>query len=104
MSAEEAIQIVSVVLAVEEAEKRVPAKLRSYTFFGDDDMWLYFAVVDDVTCEPCMQYEVGKTFIGAELLALFPYLDILDADWINVNIHPNCRCHLRRISDLGVEF
>jgi len=95
---------------LDQTRQRLTARLNrvigaSYSFFGDDDKWLYFAVGDDRTCEQCMQYEVGKSFVGAELLAIFPYLDIVDVDWIDVNIHPNCRCHLRRnVSYKGVEI
>jgi hypothetical protein len=62
-------------------------------------LWRYEAVGDDRTCPECAGYD-GEVFevddVG-ELLDMFPYGSLRGATVYHPNVHPNCRCVLKRI-------
>jgi hypothetical protein len=77
----------------------VVGKLAKNITFSENDFWQYRTVSDDSLCPLCQTYR-NLTFQGHELLTLFPYLEVVDQNTINVNNHmprdPNCRCRLER--------
>ena len=90
-------QIVEAVRAIETVNQFNQSKFGvDVTFFTKQDQWQYIAVMDDRTCGPCLTLEL-LTFVGNDLVHLFPYLDVVDTDTILAYIHPNCRCYLRRV-------
>ena len=91
------LSCVSAVQAVESL-KRIPPELR-LSFFGAYDIWRYHAVFDKRLCNDCMAHAKTHFFIGTELRTSFEYLAITDADTIDANVHPHCRCTLHRVTD-----
>jgi hypothetical protein len=67
------------------------------TFFSEKDQWIFNAVSDIRVCELCLSFEDIGIFSGDLLRTFFPYLEIVDVDEIEANVHPNCRCMLKRI-------
>jgi len=62
-------------------------------------LWRFRAVGDERTCKDCMKYD-GKVFHvedPSELEDKFPYGEFEDAHTFRPNIHPNCRCIIKRI-------
>lgn len=97
------LSLINVVKAVEEAKTRLTGYKQS--FFSEYDLWTYHAKWSDPT-EPCIVCKelgfsagVASVWSGVHLRKYFPYLTIADANRINVNQHPNCRCWLQRITD-----
>ena len=89
---------------VVEAVRRIPQAFK-VTFFGADDIWHFFAVMDDVVCPECEAYD-GHELRGNRIRGLFPYLDVVDVDTIKAEagyglVHPNCRCYMKRMPKLG---
>jgi hypothetical protein len=82
-----------------EAKARKPAGHGNQTFFGEYDLWYYTALLDTVTCKTCMVLH-EQPFRGTELRMFFPWCDIITADQILPNTHPNCRCTMLRITSL----
>lgn len=94
------VEVVKAVRAVEVLKEYTRSKFsKDIPFFTENDFWKYHTVSDDRTCTLCMAY-ANMTFQGAELLTLFPYLEVVDANTIRANTHlprdPNCRCWLSR--------
>jgi hypothetical protein len=87
-----------------DAVQRKPEELRRQSFFGEYDLWLYVAVYDEVLCEKCLAYARMDVFRGTELVRTFKYLEIRDADLIDVKVHPHCRCYLLRIINVERYF
>ena len=89
-----------------EALKRVPTDTPArITYFSVNDEWVFTAVFDNRVCPHCLAFE-NQTFTGNLLRTMFPYLEIVDLETINPNVHPNCRCRLERslyFGDIGVE-
>ena len=80
-----------------DALRRIPPQARGrVTFFSDWDLWLYELILDDRLCSECAGHASGM-FQGSHIRLLFPYLEIVDEDLIDVLVHPNCRCELRRV-------
>jgi len=98
----QALEAVQAVEAVRKAQKRIDREQypESTTFFSENDLWEYDAVADTVVCEECRYYEEIGTFNGDLLRTFFPYMEIVDSDEIEVNVHPNCRCVLKRVINL----
>ena len=92
------MSLIQIVKAVDSV-KRKPQEYKHFTFFSAYDLWEYTAVLDDRLCEKCLGYEATPRYLGSELRMLFPYLEIVDENTINVNVHPNCRCTLTRITE-----
>jgi hypothetical protein len=86
--------LVNVVAAIEEAKRRI--FIDGVTFFSKNDIWLYIEIGDQKLCNRCRFNAQHQPFTGDYLRALFPYLEILDANTIAVNEHPNCRCVMVR--------
>jgi hypothetical protein len=110
MTENEATQLPSIidaVLAVEAVEGTlwIPDWLRSNTYFSQNDLWLFAAVVDDHTCFDCQIYD-KMVYSGDELRSEFPYMEIIDETTILALVHPHCRCILTRIVSLldSVQF
>lgn len=89
------IQIVQVVKAVQ----RKPSEYRTVTFFGEYDLWRFVPKFDDKLCPTCLGHAANEYFRGKYIRGLFPYLKIVDANTIDVEVHPNCRCFLIRVTD-----
>jgi hypothetical protein len=54
--------------------------------------YMYVAVVDDRTCDPCLKHDT-RTYTGDQLLGLFPYLQGTVGDSVLLPIvHNHCRC------------
>jgi hypothetical protein len=92
------IEVVGVVEAV-EGRQRIPSWLQGNTFFSQNDLWLFSAVVDDHTCFDCQLYD-KMVSAGDELCGEFPYMEIIDENMILAMVHPHCRCILTRIVNL----
>jgi len=104
----EALYAVEAVEAVLKAKHRIDREQYplSTTFFSVLDRWLYYAVSDTKVCPTCMFFENQQPaggYSGDWLRGNFPYLEILDVDEIAANVHPNCRCVLKRIINLPEE-
>lgn len=91
-------KLIQIVEAV-KATQRKPSEYESATFFGEYDIWHYIPIFDVKLCERCMFWAEQEYFVGSHLRGLFPYLEIKDRNTIAVNVHPNCRCKLTRITD-----
>ena len=78
-------------------KKWIPEELTSVTFFGENDWWFFFPLIDARTCERCQEFGERREFSGADLRSTFPNLEIENANRIWANVHPNCRCFLIRI-------
>lgn len=98
-------EMMSAVHAVEAIQRipqstMFPPRYRIVTYFSEQDVWLYQAVMDNRVCPICKGHEEHKgtgRFRGDHLRAKFPYLEIGDINTIQVNVHPNCRCYLTRL-------
>lgn len=96
----ELTELIEVVQAVQEvAEKTwIPANLdTSQTFFGVNDWWMYGKSYHPNMCHQCDFYGDIHFFNGGDIRLTFPYMEIVDDDTINVNVHPNCSCILTRV-------
>lgn len=89
-------QLISVVKAV-DAVTRIPEHRLGVTFFSEEDVWIFDATLDNRTCVLCRTAEEIREFRGNNLRVNFPYLEIIDMNTIYPNVHPNCRCVLRRL-------
>jgi len=103
-----ALEAVQAVEAVQKAQKRIDRTQypESTTFFSKLDRWLYYAVSDTKVCDLCRFFEEQQPadgYPGDWLRGNFPYLEILDVDEIAANVHPNCRCALKRVINLPEE-
>jgi len=85
-----------------DALARIPLEYRGkISFFSVNDMWDFDAVLDTRVCESCEELE-GSSWTGDFLRQPFPNLVILDENTIGGPddgdglVHPNCRCRLRR--------
>ena len=76
----------------------IPPDLKGLmTFFSEYDVWDY-GITNVNTCKVCDGNMVG-VYQGHELRSLFPNLVIMDEDAIAPNVHPNCACVMRRLTD-----
>jgi hypothetical protein len=57
---------------------------------------LFKYVVDVDPCEKCASY-ASQTFNLGETIAEFPNLNIIRDDFMKPEVHPNCRCQLKKI-------
>lgn len=87
-------QAIEAIQALQEAKRRI--FIDNVTFFSAHDEWMYIEIRDQKLCPACDFNSNKKTFYGNELRYLFPYLLIVDANTIEVNEHPRCRCVLVR--------
>jgi len=55
--------------------------------------FMFVAVVDDVTCQQCMQHDT-KVYTQDDIARLFPYAQEIDYSLIMPNVHKFCRCML----------
>jgi hypothetical protein len=97
-----ALQAVEAVRAVEKARTRISPKLSGPTYFGDNDAWLYQESGHPNICEECSSYNLN-VYRGSEIRQLFPYLEIINKDFIAVHIHPHCGCMLVRVYPVELE-
>ena len=96
------LNVVQVTQAVRESKQRIPDEYRGkFTFFSDWDSWQYHYVHDEKVCPVCEGHGDMTVIIGSKIRLLFPYLEIVDADTIKANEHPNCRCTLSRLTERG---
>jgi len=93
LSLQDCVRVISIVKAVQ----RIPKPRTGITFFSENDVWLYQAVMDTKVCPVCTVAEKIEQFRGNNLRINFPYLEILDVNTIQANVHPNCRCLLVRV-------
>jgi hypothetical protein len=92
LNAIKAVQIVSASL------QRKPELYRTQSFYGKLDFWRYVPEFDKKLCDRCRGYWETYFFRGTELRSTFPYHKIKDEDTIDVEVHPNCRCFLYRVT------
>jgi hypothetical protein len=93
-------ELVDVVKAVIEAKKRIIPDIvdaPGFTYFGARDSWLYFEFDDARICPECRSWGTITVYQGNHLRDKFPFLEVISRDRIQVNVHPNCRCYLRRM-------
>lgn len=65
-------------------------------------LWRFHAVGDDRTCEDCAALN-GETWIVdnvEDLLDIFAYGEVVNDKTFKPNVHPNCRCVIRFVSEL----
>lgn len=92
------IQAVIAAILVHEAKTRIDLPLRlGVTFFSENDVWLFDATLDTKVCPLCRAADEISQFRGNNLRMNFPYLEIIDENTIEPNVHPNCRCVLKRV-------
>jgi len=94
------IQVIKVIESLPRIEK--PFRF-GVTFFSEKDLWRFQAIVDAHTCEQCSRFEEHGEWHGNHLRLSFPFLEIVDENMIQANIHPNCRCYLVRVQEEEVE-
>ena len=88
-----ATQLVSAVID----KSWIPEELQGTRFFSSEDIWVFIPSWDAKQCDECGEYALGIPFMaGSQLRSSFPYLDIVDENKINANVHPRCRCVLTR--------
>lgn len=92
-------RVLGVVKAV-DAIKRISEELKAHSFFGRYDLWRYEGKYDLKICGKCLDFALNPYYIGTELRRKdrFPYLVIIDANTIEVRVHPHCRCRLHRVT------
>jgi len=95
-------EVVQAVMAVQEAQKRIPPDIKK-TFFSRFDVWIYHAVLDNKLCDQCLAFEKQPRYFGSEIRSLFPYLEIQDENTIKANVHPHCRCFLTRLTEWNLD-
>ena len=83
--------------AVVDALQRKPEEYKTQSFFGELDLWKYIPVYDEKLCDKCAEYAATQYFWGPELRKNFKYLEIVDENTIDANVHINCRCFLARV-------
>jgi hypothetical protein len=62
--------------------------------------WLFTSVGGEKVCEECDSHdgEVFEIESEGDLLSMFEYGEFVDADTFKPNIHPNCRCYMKRLA------
>jgi len=76
----------------------IPDELKGVvTFFSEYDLWDY-SNINYHTCQTCVGNS-STVYQGDELRSLFPFLAILDEDTIYPEVHPNCTCVMRRVTN-----
>lgn len=73
---------------------------QAITYFSVNDEWVYYAELDNKACGDCTQHDF-KTYLGTELRAMFPFLEVDGVELISPHIHPNCRCKMYRVNYYG---
>jgi uncharacterized protein with gpF-like domain len=65
-------------------------------------VWRFIPVLDDRTCESCIEYEddVYELEDPDDLLGMFRYGEFTDDDTFAPNVHPNCRCMIVKEEDV----
>ena len=103
--------LIQAVRQIQNGDKRwIPEDLRGNSFFGNTDLWTYYALGPTTTeCTFCTGYN-QQSFTGAQLRQVFPDLEIEDEDTIYPNVHmtlwgtETCKCLLmREIEDRNPE-
>jgi hypothetical protein len=63
--------------------------------------WVFMAV-GDKPCEECDSYdgEVFEVESEDELFDIFEYGELVDAETFKPNVHPNCFCFMKKISEV----
>lgn len=92
-------EAVAIAVAVHEAKKHKIPSWKNIVFFGKHTLWHYHEKSDDRLCPECRFYATKPAYFGDAIRAFFPYLMIMDENTIRVNVHPNCRCILKRFED-----
>lgn len=87
-------KLVSVVRAVQAVKRH---RIHTASYFSESDLWLFDSKEDSETCELCNGFDYVGYFSGFFMYLTFPYLEIIDEDTIAANVHPRCRCLLRRV-------
>jgi len=79
-----------------KATKRIPKDMHNVTYYSANDLWMYVESEHPNMCEECHSYNLDF-YAGTDLRTLFEYHEILDQNFIAVNVHPNCQCKLVRV-------
>lgn len=97
------VEVVGIVLAVQEARKRIPDNLKHTHPFSHYAVWDYMNLGDPQSeCEHCLRYD-GKQFTGDMLRTYFPDL-MFDGEDILPRVHvtlwgkDTCKCRLIRVN------
>lgn len=98
------INLVQAIQVVRESKSRIPPELEAFTFFGEQDLWLFDARGDTtVRCPLCFNHD-GNIFPGTNIRFNWPYLVIMSQNMIGGPaaggdglVHPNCRCRILRV-------
>ena len=63
------------------------------------ESWVFVSIGGEKVCEECDSHdgEVFEVESDDELLDLFEYGEFVDADTFKPNVHPNCRCYMKRL-------
>jgi hypothetical protein len=101
--------LIQAVRQIQASDKRwIPEELQGNSFFGNTDLWEYFALGDlDNECQWCRGY-AAQIFTGAQLRQVFPDLQIEGEDDIYPNVHmtlwgrETCKCVLVRVNQEAV--
>ncbi len=94
------ISIVKVVQQVQDKQWIPEGMPQAITFFSEEDVWQHHGVFDERICEVCIEFQF-QIYHGNALREVFPYLEIVDIDRIDIHAHmprdDNCRCWLSRV-------
>jgi len=78
---------------------------------GKEIVYAYRTRMDEKVCDECAELEgteypieiIGETEQieeeNRQLKWIFPYCERQDEDFVKVNLHPNCRCYLEKVSE-----
>lgn len=98
-------QVINVVQVVKATQRILEPQRRNVTYFSENDLWLFNAVMDTKVCQTCRIAERIEYFRGNNLRVNFPNLVILDEFTIGGPeadggglVHPHCRCFLVRVT------
>lgn len=94
------VEIVQVSEAVLALERFLESDLTS--FFAATDFWSYENNGDNV-CTLCGAFN-NEIMSGDLVQSTFGDLEIIDSMTIAVNVHPNCKCLLKRVVRVGESF
>ena len=92
----EALQAVQLVQGIQKASWVPPDLHGETTFFSATDSWQYVRSDHPRMCEECDSYHLS-VYTGDTLRSTFPYLQIIDTNFIYPKVHMHCFCGLVRL-------
>jgi hypothetical protein len=91
------IAAVKAVQQIQKAKQRIPKEYKEYSFFSQNDLWIYNLMLTENTCNDCIARAQPFFYYGNRIRGLFPYLEITSENRIEALVHPNCNCFLSRV-------